>query len=56
MASWDPASAKEAAQYLRLDRKEMSKIQAQPFEGKKAVSELVVGVGVGVDVGVGVVS
>ena len=38
MNTWDPVQAQAAAQYLRLGKKEMTEIHAQPFAGKKAVS------------------
>ena len=37
MAMWSPDDAGAAAQYLRLDDKEMLTIRSAPFEGKKAV-------------------
>ena len=37
MVSWDPQQAGAAAQYLRLDPKEMMTITSQPYSGKKSV-------------------
>ena len=37
MVSWDPQQAGKAANYLRLDPKEMMTITSQPYSGKKAV-------------------